>query len=99
MRVRHQLDHRRSDRHIFHTGGDDKGKVMNIKTFTFLTVVVALLTGCAGRTVLLANDKGLIAKCEVSTAATMWTGIIIRNMTINNCVSEFERAGYKRVGT
>ena len=70
---------------------------MNGKSLVLLIIAMAMLGGCTGRTVLLKNDEGRIARCEVSAGETMWTGVIIRDMTIDRCVSEFEKAGYKRV--
>lgn len=71
---------------------------MNSKSLVPLTVAITLLSGCTGQTVLLKNNNGELAKCEVSAGSAYLTGIIIRDMTIDQCVSEYEKAGYKRVG-
>lgn len=71
---------------------------MNSKSLVPLTVAIVMLSGCTGRTVLLENAKGEIAKCEVSAGSAVLTGVIIRDMTISDCVAEYEKAGYKRVG-
>ena len=78
--------------------GDNKEKIMNGKRLVPLAVAIAMLSGCTGQTVLLRNNKGELAKCEVSAGSAMLTGVIIRDMTIDGCVSEYEKAGYKRVG-
>ena len=62
-----------------------------------LIVGLGVLYGCAGQVALLKNDKGEIAKCEVTQGEAMWSGVIIRDMTVNNCVAEYEKAGYKRI--
>jgi hypothetical protein len=59
--------------------------------------IIFLINGCTGKTVLLKNNKGELAKCEVSATDTMHTGIIGRNWTIDNCIKEYESAGYHRV--
>ena len=78
-------------------GGESKEKLMNCKILLLLTVAIAMLSGCTSRTVLLRNNKGEIRKCEVSTGTTLWTGVIIRDMTIDACDSQYDQAGYKRV--
>lgn len=62
-----------------------------------LFLVLPVLAGCAGRTVLLRNHQGDLQKCEVSAASTYLTGVIIRDMTIKQCVDEYGRAGYQPV--
>mgnify|MGYP003436132933 CR=1 FL=1 len=62
--------------------------------FIFSTI---LISGCAGKVALLKNQEGDVAKCEVSSGDTMLTGVIIRDMTINNCIEEYEKAGYKKI--
>lgn len=57
-----------------------------------------LLSGCTGKTVLLKNDRGDLQKCEVGAGSTYLTGVIIRDMTIDQCVSEYRKAGYAPVG-
>lgn len=55
------------------------------------------MAGCAGKTVLMKNDRGDLEKCEVSAASTYLTGIIIRDMTIKQCVAEYQKAGFMPV--
>ena len=70
---------------------------MNITSLVSITVAISALSACTGQVALLKNDRGEIAKCEVSQGEAMWSGVIVRDMTIENCVSEYEKAGYKRV--
>jgi len=66
----------------------------------FLTIsafAVAILTGCTGHIALLKNAKGELARCEVTQGEAMWSGVIVRDMTISNCVAAYEKAGYTRV--
>ena len=70
---------------------------MSISKLGLVIVIVGVLYGCAGQVALLKNDKGEIAKCEVTQGEAMWSGVIIRDMTVNNCVAEYEKAGYKRI--
>ncbi len=54
-----------------------------------------VIIGCAGgRTVLLKNKKGDIQRCEVSAGDAQRTGVIGRDITINNCIKAYEEAGY-----
>lgn len=65
-----------------------------------LIVVLAgalAVAGCAGRTVLMQNPKGELAKCEVSTTGAVMGGVIARDMAIDNCVDQYEAAGYRKV--
>jgi hypothetical protein len=63
----------------------------------FILVSSSVLTGCAGKTVLLTNKKGDLQKCEVSTTGAVMGGVIARNMAIDDCVEQYEAIGYKKV--
>jgi hypothetical protein len=68
------------------------------KMRTHIVVLLALIvSGCAGKTILLKNDKGDVVRCEVSAGDAMSHGIFIRDRTLSNCIKEYEAAGYKRV--
>ncbi len=56
-----------------------------------------IVSGCVGKTVLLRNDKGDLARCEVSGGDAMLQGILIRDATLSNCINQYEAAGYKRI--
>ncbi len=63
-----------------------------------IVVLAALVvSGCVGRTVLLRNDKGELARCEVSGGDAMLQGILIRDATLANCINQYKAAGYTRV--
>jgi len=64
-----------------------------MKKTTLLLVIGLSLTGCA-KTVLLKNAAGDVQKCE---ADGLLTGVIGRNMSINQCVKQYEKAGYTKV--
>lgn len=53
--------------------------------------------GCVGRVVLLKDTQGHLAECRVGAGETYLTGVIIRDMSINQCVQQYESAGYWRV--
>jgi len=65
--------------------------------YLILGIVIILMSGCA-KLVLMKNDKtGAVEKCEVSAMSGAVTGMFASNMTIRNCVKQWEKAGYKRV--
>ena len=49
---------------------------MKIANRTVLAIAVATLGGCTGQVALLKNDKGELAKCEVTQGEAMWSGIV-----------------------
>ena len=63
----------------------------------FVLLSSGVLTGWAGKTVLLKNNIGEIEKCEVSTTGAVMGGLIARNMAIEDCIEQYEAAGYKRI--
>jgi len=58
-----------------------------------ISVIFFNLTGCPGKTVLLKNEAGDIAKCQLGP----FSGGISRDLSITNCVKEYEAAGYKKI--
>lgn len=70
---------------------------MTVFRLKLLIAMVAMLSGCTGQTALLRNDRGELAKCEVTQGEAMWSGVIVRDMTLNKCVEEYEKAGFKRI--
>lgn len=71
---------------------------MRMLSGVILAVTVAALSGCTGKTVLLKDSRGDLQKCEVSAGSTYLTGVIIRDMTIEQCIAEYRKAGYSPVG-
>jgi len=63
----------------------------------FVLLSSGVLTGCAGKTVLLKNNIGEIEKCEVSTTWPVFARLIARNMAKDDCIKQYEAAGYKRI--
>ncbi len=67
---------------------------------SIVTILIALfisLQGCTGKMVMLKNDSGETAKCEVSMASAMMTGVLIRDHTMDECIKEYENKGYSKV--
>lgn len=63
-----------------------------------LALMAALvLAGCAGRTVLLRNAEGELARCEVSAGSAYLTGVIIRDLTLKQCVDEYKKVGFRPI--
>lgn len=60
-------------------------------------LVLAVMAGCTGKTVLLKNDAGQVVRCEVGMGAAMIGGALLRNATIKNCVEQYETAGFKKL--
>lgn len=59
---------------------------------------VVMLTGCAsGQLALMQNGKGELARCEVSVGDVQWSGTLSRDRTIEQCVQEYTKAGYRRL--
>ena len=71
---------------------------MTMSSLTLSILALALLSGCGGQVILLKNDKGEIAKCEVSQSVAMWFGVIARDIRLNDCAANYEKAGYQRIG-
>lgn len=65
------------------------------------SMAIALLAfsmvGCAASMVLMKNDKGEIARCEPNTGATIAFGYLGSKRSVDSCVTEYEKLGYKRV--
>jgi hypothetical protein len=63
-----------------------------------IVVLLALIvSGCAGKAILLKNDEGGVVRCEASGHRIAGRGIFIRDRPLSNCIKEYEAAGYKRV--
>ena len=56
-----------------------------------------IFTACTGKTILLRGENGDLAKCEVRAGETFLTGVIIRDMTLAQCIKQYEAAGYKKI--
>ncbi len=72
----------------------------SLEFVVLLAIVGAVMatSGCGGKTVLLRNEAGETARCEVGMGSTMVGGVWLRNRTIANCVEAHERAGFKVIG-
>jgi hypothetical protein len=70
---------------------------MNTIRRASIAIAMFALYGCTGQVALLKNEKGELARCEVTQGEAMWSGVIVRDMTLQNCVSAYEKAGYKRL--
>ena len=70
---------------------------MSLIKSLLLAVIVLMQYACTGQTALLRNDRGELAKCEVTQGEAMWSGVIVRDMTLNRCVEEYEKAGFRRI--
>ncbi|MBI3597634.1 MAG: hypothetical protein HY203_10820 [Nitrospirae bacterium] len=70
-----------------------------LKNVISIAIVVLMfsMVGCAASMVLMKNDKGEIARCEPNTGSTIAFGYIGSKMSVNSCVAEYEKLGYKRV--
>lgn len=63
-----------------------------------LAVLLAVLAGCAGgRTILMKNEQGQIAQCQVSGASAALTGSYLRNIELRKCIEQYQAVGYQRV--
>lgn len=65
----------------------------------FFSAVSALfLSSCAtGKTIVLKNEQGQTATCQVSGMSAAMTGSVIRNMELKQCIEQYQGIGYKRV--
>jgi hypothetical protein len=58
--------------------------------------LLLVLSGCAAGMVLMKNDKGDLVRCEPSTGATLAFGYLGSKHSVNSCVEEYEKVGYRK---
>lgn len=56
-----------------------------------------LLAGCAAPPVVMRNAKGETVRCDPSTASTLGGGYIGSRMSVDSCVEQYRKAGYRPV--
>ncbi len=71
--------------------------MMKLVKLTVLGVIFFGVVGCSGKMVLLKNDKGEMVKGEVTQNEAMVAGVINRDLSIEDCVKQYEAAGYRKV--
>lgn len=70
---------------------------MHVARLMQLAVALAVLSGCSGKIVVLKNDQGETVKCEVSQSVALWFGVVARDLTLDDCVAKYEKAGFKKI--
>lgn len=68
-----------------------------MKTLILTMIFCILLIGCAGRTVLLVNEEGELARCEYTATDAFFGTFVGGYIQIQNCIEEYERVGYKPI--
>ena len=69
---------------------------MNFNTYTIIILTfVGTISGCTGRIVNMQDDQGNNVTCEVSTGSAMMTGVLARDSSIDKCVEDRKKAGFK----
>lgn len=67
-----------------------------VKLMVFGVTLLGIVS-CSGRVVLLKNEKGEMAKCEVKQGEAMVAGVVNRDLSIEDCVKQYEAAGYRKI--
>jgi hypothetical protein len=74
-----------------------RNKAMKLAKLTIFSMLLLSIGGCSGRVVLLKNEQGELAKCEVKQGEAMIAGVINRDLSIEDGVKQYEAAGYKKI--
>ena len=64
---------------------------------TSWVLFVVLIAGCAAPPVVMRNAKGETVRCDPSTASTLGGGYIGSKMSVDSCVEQYRKAGFRPV--